>query len=188
MAELVERTKALRVGHPYDPATQVAPLITREHRESVVGHVDRARDEGGEVLAGGEAPDGAGYYYLPTIVAGLDNESDTAQREIFGPVLTVMPFDDEDDLVAQANDSVYGLAAGLWSSDYRKIWRIARRLQTGTVWINTYKQFSIATPFGGVKESGIGREKGRLGIRQYMNQKSLYWGLSDNPLPWAGPA
>jgi len=188
VAELVARTKALRVGDPYDTATQVAPLITREHRETVAGHVERAREEGGEILAGGETLDGAGYYYRPTIVAGLDNQSDTAQREIFGPVLTVMPFDDEDDLVAQANDSVYGLAAGLWSSDYRKIWRVARRLQTGTVWINTYKQFSIATPFGGVKESGIGREKGRLGIRQYMNQKSLYWGLSDTPLPWAGPA
>lgn len=185
--QLVARTKALKVGDPYDPATQVAPLITQEHRRNVARHVEVARQEGGTILAGGAAPDGAGFYYCPTVVAGLGNDSLTAREEIFGPVLTVMPFDDEDDLVDQANDSVYGLAAGLWSADYRRIWRVARRLQTGTVWINTYKQFSIATPFGGVKDSGIGREKGRLGIRQYMNQKSLYWGLSDRPLPWAGP-
>lgn len=185
---LVTRTNALRVGDPYDPTTQVAPLITQEHRSAVAGHVDIARNEGGTILTGGAALDGPGFYYRPTIVVGLDNQSRTAREEIFGPVLTVMPFDDEDDLVAQANDSVYGLAAGLWSADYRKIWRIARRLQTGTVWINTYKQFSIATPFGGIKDSGIGREKGRHGIRQYMNQKSLYWGLSENPLPWAGSA
>jgi acyl-CoA reductase-like NAD-dependent aldehyde dehydrogenase len=182
---LVDHTKALRVGDPYDPATQVAPLITQEHRQSVNRHVEIAREDGGTILAGGASLAGSGYYYQPTIVADLDNRSRTAQEEIFGPVLLVMPFDDEDDLVAQANDSVYGLAAGLWSSDYRKIWRVARRLQTGTVWINTYKQFSIATPFGGVKDSGLGREKGRHGIRQYMNQKSLYWGLSENPLPWA---
>lgn len=189
MEKLVKRTKALRVGHPEAPDTQVAPLIHMKHRDAVASYVDIARSEGGEVLCGGRAPEGElyarGSYYLPTIIAGLPNTARACQEEIFGPVAVVLPFDDEDDLLRQANESVYGLAAGLWSADYRKIWRIARQLRTGTVWINTYKQFSIATPFGGVKESGLGREKGRLGIRAYMNQKSYYWDMADQPHPWS---
>jgi len=186
---IVERTRALRIGPGSDPRTQVAPLITAQHREAVERYVGLAREEGATVLCGGERPRGPlydrGYYYQPTILAGLANSARVCREEIFGPVLVVLPFDDEEDLVAQANDSVYGLACGLWSRDYKKLWRIARRIRAGTVWINTYKLFSIATPFGGMKESGLGREKGRLGIRGYMNQKSLYWGLSDQPLPWA---
>ena len=135
------------------------------------------------------APDGAiyerGNYYLPTIIEGLNNRATIAQEEIFGPVLVAIPFDDEDDLLAQANDSVYALAAGIWTGDYKKAWRIGRAVQAGTVWINTYKQFSISTPFGGWNDSGLGREKGRLGIQQYMEQKAMYWGLNDMPLPWA---
>ncbi len=124
------------------------------------------------------------YHYVPTIIEGLTNRARTAQEEIFGPVLVAMPFDTEDDLLAQANDSLYALAAGVWTRDYKRAWRIARAVQAGTVWINTYKQFSIATPFGGWRASGLGREKGREGIRQYMEQKSLYWGLNDAPMGW----
>jgi aldehyde dehydrogenase (NAD+) len=101
-------------------------------------------------------------------------------------VLVAMQFSDEDDLIAQANDSVYALAAGIWTRDYKKAWRFGRAVQAGNVWINTYKQFSISTPFGGWRDSGLGREKGRLGILQYMEQKSMYWGLNEQPLPWAG--
>ena len=125
-----------------------------------------------------------GNYYLPTIIEGLTNEARTSQEEIFGPVLVAMPFDSEDDLLAQANHSLYALAAGIWTRDYKRAWRIARAVQAGTVWINTYKQFSIATPFGGWRDSGLGREKGREGIRQYMEQKSLYWGLNESPMGW----
>lgn len=188
---LVARAGTLRVGDPADPATQIGPLISHEHRERVEGYVALAREEGGEVLTGGRRPTGdlfdGGPFYLPTVIIGLDNSSRTCQEEIFGPVLAVLPFDDEDDLVAQANDTVYGLAAGLWTADYRRAWRVAHRLRAGTVWINTYKQFSISTPFGGIGESGTGREKGRLGIRSYMHQKSLYWGTNPSPLPWASP-
>lgn len=190
VARLVERTRALRVGHPEQEGTQVAPMIHSRHRDSVEAYVRLAVEEGGEILCGGGRPEGpdydAGWYYLPTVIAGLTNQARACREEIFGPVVAVLPFDDEDALVAQANDSVYGLAAGIWSADYRRIWRVARRLRTGTVWINTYKQFSISTPFGGIKESGLGREKGREGIRAYMNQKSLYWDLTGKPLPWAG--
>jgi len=189
LERLVEHTKALRVGDPRDPATQVAPLITSEHCDQVAGYVDLARSEGAQVLAGGARPQGeafvGGAYYLPTILTGLDNRARACQEEIFGPILVVLPFEDEDQLVEEANDSVYGLAAGLWTSDYRRAWRVAQRLQVGTVWINTYKKFSISTPFGGMKESGIGREKGRYGIRAYMDQKSLFWGLESEPAPWA---
>ncbi|MEQ9362157.1 MAG: aldehyde dehydrogenase family protein, partial [Rhodospirillales bacterium] len=126
-----------------------------------------------------------GSFYRPTIFAGLPNDARMVQEEIFGPVLAILPFDDEDDLVEQANDTVFGLACGLWTEDYRRAWRLARRIDAGTVWINTYKMFSIATPFGGLKDSGTGREKGRQGIRQYQEQKALYWGTNDAPIGWA---
>jgi len=189
VARLVERTRALRIGHGLDPDTQVAPLVHHRHRDSVAGHVERAVAEGGRVLTGGAAPAGAAYekgaFYEPTIIDGLPNTAAACQEEIFGPVLTVLSFKDEDDLVEQANDSVYGLACGLWTADYRQAWRVARRIEAGTVWVNTYKQFSVSTPFGGMKESGLGREKGRAGIAAYSRQKSIYWGLDEAPHPWA---
>src|SRR5690606_33524472 len=148
-----------------------------------------ALSEGGTIRTGGKRPEGRGvdqgYFYAPTIIENLGNSSRTCQEEIFGPVLVAMPFDDEDALIEQANDSVYALAAGIWTRDYKKAWRIGRQVQAGTVWINTYKQFSISTPFGGWRDSGLGREKGRLGILQYMEQKSMYWGMNEQPLPWA---
>lgn len=189
MQRLAAGAAKLRVGDPEDERTQMGPLIHEQHRQTVERYVQLGREEGGRILAGGKRPDGADYargtYYLPTIIEGLTNSATIVQEEIFGPVLVALPFDDEEDLVRQANDSVYGLAAGLWTRDYRRAWRIARRLDTGTVWINTYKQFSVSTPFGGTKESGLGREKGRLGILEYTIQKSLYWGLNEHPLPWA---
>ncbi|WP_069884449.1 aldehyde dehydrogenase family protein [Streptomyces luteocolor] len=189
VGELVERVRKLRVGPGTDPDTQVAPLVHHAHRDAVAGYVDRARAEGARVLCGGAAPEGPAYadgaYYLPTVLDGLPNSARTCQEEIFGPVLVALPFADEDDLVAQANDSVYGLACGIWTRDHRAARRIARRVDAGTVWVNTYKQFSISTPFGGTKDSGLGREKGRDGIRSYQRQKSLYWGTAETPLPWA---
>lgn len=189
VARLVERTRALRIGNGRDPRTQVGPLVHHAHRDSVASYVDLARREGGRVLCGGAAPDDPtladGAYYLPTIVDGLSNDARVCREEIFGPVLVVLPFDGVDDLVAQANDSVFGLAAGIWTRDYRRAWRLARRLDTGTVWINTYKRFSISTPFGGVKESGLGVEKGRDGIAAYSRCKSVYFGLDDDPDAWA---
>ena len=183
---------ALTIGDPSDPATQMGPLITSAHRDRVEGYVALGRSEGGRVLTGGERPTGGlfdrGSYYPPTILEGLDNTTRTCREEIFGPVLVALPFDGDDDLLTQANDSVYGLAAGIWTRDMPRAWRLARGLETGTVWINTYKQFSISTPFGGVKDSGLGREKGREGIRAYTAQKSLYWGMNPQPLPWAGDA
>lgn len=192
VARLVEATRRLRVGPGTDPASQVGPLVTAAHRAHVAGWVRQAREEGARVLCGGRAPDdahlAAGSYYLPTILEGLDNSARTCQEEIFGPVAAVLSFGNEEELVAQANATVYGLACGIWTKDYRRAWRIARAIDAGTVWINTYKQLSIATPFSGMKESGLGTEKGRDGIVNYMRQKSIYLGMSEEPLPWAGSA
>ncbi|SAL77331.1 betaine-aldehyde dehydrogenase [Caballeronia choica] len=186
---LADGSRKLRVGDPSREDTQMGPLITGQHRESVERYVALGVQEGGKLLCGGERPSGdnreQGFFYLPTILEGLTNDARICQEEIFGPVLVVMPFDDEASLLKEANDSVFGLAAGIWTADYKRAWRLGRALETGTVWINTYKQFSISTPFGGWKDSGMGREKGRLGICEYMQQKSMYWGLNDAPLPWA---
>jgi acyl-CoA reductase-like NAD-dependent aldehyde dehydrogenase len=192
MERLAAGAAALRVGDPADERTQLGPLITARHRESIEAYVALGVSEGGQVRTGGMRPQGAAYetgnYYLPTIIEGVTNSMRICQEEIFGPVLVAMPIHSEEDLIAQANDSVYALAAGIWTQDYKKAWRYARAVQAGNVWINTYKQFSISTPFGGWRDSGLGREKGRLGILQYMEQKSVYWGMNDMPLPWAAGA
>lgn len=189
VTELVERTRSLRVGPGTDPATQVAPLIHHEHRDKVRSMVDKAVADGARVLCGGAVPEGAEYadgaYYLPTILADVDNQDLICREEVFGPVAVVLPFDQEDDLIAAANDNDFGLACGIWTSDYRRAWRIARAVEAGTVWVNTYKQFSVSTPFSGQKASGLGTEKGRDGIKSYMRQKSIYWETAGLPLPWA---
>lgn len=189
MDKLATKAAALRVGDPADERTQMGPLITAKHRESIEHYVALGLSEGACLRTGGQRPQGTvyerGYYYTPTILEGLSNSAQICQQEIFGPVLVAMPFDDEEALIAEANDSVYALAAGIWTRDYKRAWRIGRAVQAGTVWINTYKQLSISTPFGGWRDSGLGREKGRLGILQYMEQKSMYWGLNELPLAWA---
>ena len=188
LSRLVEITKGLRVGHPEQKDVHMGSLINQAHLQSVDRYVQLAKQEGGEVLTGGEGLTtgefAKGSFYLPTIITGLKNQAKVCQEEIFGPVLVVMKYDNEQDLIQQANDSCFGLAAGIWTESYRKAWRISRALEVGTVWINTYKKFSISAPFGGFKDSGIGREKGRLGILSYMQQKSIYMGLSDQPNAW----
>ena len=181
---LVARAKQLRVGDPLDPQTHLGPLISAPQRAKVESYVELARAEGGRILCGGRRPEGAafanGTFYEPTIVEGLSNRSRVCQEEIF-----VLPFDDEADVIAQANDTVYGLACGIWTGDYKRAWRVGTAIAAGTLWINTYKQFSISTPFAGAKASGMGVEKGRTGIRSYQQEQSVYWGLDEQPNPWA---
>ena len=186
---LLAGARALRVGDPALESTQMGPLVSGAHRESVERYVALGLSEGGQLLTGGARLAGSlyerGYYYPPTVIEGLPNGARMVQEEIFGPVLALLPWDDEAELIAQCNDNPYGLACGIWTRDYRRAWRLGAALQAGTVWVNTYKQFSSSTPFGGVKMSGTGREKGRLGILEYTTQKSYYWGLNEAPLPWS---
>ncbi|MES2183420.1 MAG: aldehyde dehydrogenase [Pseudomonadota bacterium] len=181
MERLVAATQSLRVGPPEDPRSQVAPLSSFIHRDKVEAMVNMAREDGGQVLAGGSRPaDPAlahGAYYLPTIIGGVANSARICQQEVFGPVLCAMAFDDEADLVAQANDTAFGLACGVWTQDFPKAWRLARAIEAGTVWINTYKRLSVSVPFGGFKESGSGREKGFYGIRTYQEPKTVMVGF-----------
>lgn len=185
---LIEKTKTIIIGDPEAPNTQMGPLVSDDHLKTVDDYVKMAKEEGGNVVTGGHKLTGEPYkkgsYYAPTIITGLTNQAQVCQEEIFGPVLVVMPFTDEEALLAEANHSVYGLAAGIWTEDYRKAFDTAKRLEAGTIWINTYKKFSIATPFSGHKESGVGKEKGRLGILDYMQTKSIFLNLDETPNPW----
>jgi acyl-CoA reductase-like NAD-dependent aldehyde dehydrogenase len=188
-SRLLTAVKGLRVADPSLETTQMGPLVNRGHRDSVERYVQIGRDEGGQILCGGARPQGGYYeqgsYYLPTVIEGLPNTARLCREEVFGPVLALLPWTDEADLISQCNDNDYGLASGIWTRDYKAAWRIGRALQTGTVWINTYKLFSVSTPFGGVKLSGTGREKGRQGILEYTTQKSFYWGMNTAPMAWA---
>jgi betaine-aldehyde dehydrogenase len=184
---LVARANRIRVELPDVEGAQMGPVAGFRHRARIESIVDSARKEGGEIVAGGARPDGdrfaAGAFYRPTIITGLSNRATAVREEIFGPVLCVLPFDDEDDLIAQANDTAFGLASGVWTANYQRAFRVARALEAGVVWINTYKQLSIATPFGGFKESGIGREKGVTGVRLYQQSKGIYWSMNPGNFP-----
>ena len=186
VGRVVERARTLRVARPDDPRVEVGPLASFHHRERVARFVDMARAEGGRILCGGAAPEGGGYakgaFYLPTVIDGLDYRARACQEEAFGPVLVALPFKDEPDLIAQSNGTAFGLACGIWTESFKRAWRIGRALEAGSVWINSYKISVTTTPFGGFKDSGLGREKGIDGLRLYAQVKSMYFGLQDQPM------
>jgi betaine-aldehyde dehydrogenase len=181
----------LPVGDPRRPETRVGPLISQAHRSKVLAYVERAAADGATVHCGGgppaDRPDlAAGAYVAPTVLSGLPPDHPACTEEIFGPVVVVLPFDDEDDAARLADGTAYGLSATVWTADVARAIRLSRRIRAGTTWVNTTKQLSVASPFGGEGDSGIGREKGLAGIRQYQSERSLYLGLDDAPLPFAG--
>src|SRR5215216_6099282 len=164
---------ALRVGDPLDPETQVGSLISASHRDRVHGFVERGREEGAEVVTGGELGDGKGAFYPPTVLAGVDNEMTVAQEEIFGPVVTVIPFEDERDALRIANETKYGLFATIWTGDPARGHRLAARIKAGEVGINMPYTAFPGIPFGGYKQSGFGRELGLETIDLYLETKSV---------------
>jgi acyl-CoA reductase-like NAD-dependent aldehyde dehydrogenase len=162
-------------GDPFEPETTLGPLVSEDQRERVLAYIRKGSEEGAELVTGGtEPPEGLdhGYFVRPTVFSGVTPEMTIAQEEIFGPVLAVMPYDDEDDAVRIANDSVYGLAGGVWSADEEHAKRIAKRIRTGQVEING-GAFNPVAPFGGYKQSGHGRELGRFGLEEFLQIKSL---------------
>jgi aldehyde dehydrogenase (NAD+) len=181
VGKLVERVKGLKVGDPMDKATRMGPVVSAQQLETVLGYVEAGRREGATLAAGGErlqVSDGRGYFVQPTVFTGVSNAMRIAREEIFGPVLSVIPFKDVDDAVAQGNETFYGLAAAVWTRDVGKALRIARALRAGTVWVNAYNLYDAALPFGGFKESGFGRELGQAGLDLYTEVKSVWVDLS----------
>ncbi|MCD7438056.1 aldehyde dehydrogenase family protein [Streptomyces lincolnensis] len=170
---LADAVPGVPVGDPRDPGTVVGPMAGEKHLKKVEEYVDLARKEGGRIVCGGERLDLDGYYYKPTVIADLSNDSRVVQEEIFGPVLTVQPFDTEDEAVALANSTPYGLASGIQTSNLARAHRIADRLQAGIVWINDWAMLDPAVPFGGVKDSGFGREYGPEALAAYTRVKSV---------------
>jgi aldehyde dehydrogenase (NAD+)/betaine-aldehyde dehydrogenase len=171
----------LKVGDPLDAETQVGSLISEEHRDKVHGFVEQGREEGAEVVTGGEPIDGKGAFYSPTVLAGVDNAMAVAQEEIFGPVVTVIPFEDEKDAARIANDVKYGLMATVWTGDPARAHRIARRIKAGTVGINMPYTAFPGIPFGGYKQSGFGRELGLETLDLYLETKSVLVSTSPKP-------
>lgn len=162
LAKFVAKTKELVVGDPFDPNTNIGALISEEHYERVTRYINLAIEEGGRILTGGRRPEGLekGNYLEPTIIVGLDRSCRVVQEEIFGPVVTVIPFDSEEEVIEQANDTHYGLSASIWTNDLRRAHRVAGQIEAGIIWVNTWFLRDLRTPFGGMKQSGIGREGG----------------------------
>jgi len=170
---LVERANALRVGDPGEETTALGPLVSQAHFDKVVAALDRARAEGGTVLCGGRALDRPGWYVAPTLIEGLGPDCASNREEIFGPVATLQAFDDDEQALALANASDYGLSASLWTRDLNRAHRLAARLNVGMVWINTWLQRDLRTPFGGVGASGLGREGGVEAMRFFTEAKNV---------------
>jgi betaine-aldehyde dehydrogenase len=185
---LVARTRAIRLGDPLDPATQMGPLISAAHVEKVLGYVERGEAEGGDLLTGGrrpaEGPLARGYFIEPAVFDGCRDDMTIVREEVFGPLLSVLPFTDEDEVLARANDTPFGLAAGLMTRDLARAHRTAAALEAGVVWINSYNMTPVAMPFGGSKQSGIGRENGLAALDFYTERKSVYVNLGRVEAPY----
>jgi len=187
---LAERTRKIRVGPPLDPATQMGPMISAGQLQVVEDYIKSGLDQGARLLVGGGRPDdealSQGNYILPTLFENVADEARIAREEIFGPVLAMFPFRDEGEVIARANDTVYGLSAGVFSSDIKRCHRVAGRLRAGTVWINVFNFVFPEAPYGGYKQSGLGRELGVRSIEEYTEVKNVVVDLSADGFDWYG--
>jgi betaine-aldehyde dehydrogenase len=182
------RTQAMRVGDPLDPATQVGALISEEHMEKVLGFIARGRAQGARLVAGGARVStgalGRGFFVAPTVFDGCRDDMDIVRQEIFGPVMAVLEFEDEAEVIARANATEFGLSAGVFTNDLTRAHRVIGALEAGTCWINHYNVTPVELPFGGVKMSGLGRENGRAAIEHYTQLKSVYVAMGDIDAPY----
>jgi len=175
--KLVERTKKMQPGDPLDPKTRLGAIVSQEQMKTVLGYIEAGKNEGAQLITGGKrvpVGDGNGYFIEPTIFGGVKNEMKIAQEEIFGPVLSVLEFDDLEQVASQANQTPYGLAAAIWTNDIKKAHALSRRLRAGMVWINTYGLMDASMPFGGYKSSGFGRDLGEAALDGYTEVKSVW--------------
>lgn len=185
---LVERVERIKLGDGFDEETQSGPLISSGHREKVEKYVEIGKQEGARLLTGGARPEDPelqeGFFYLPTIFTECSSDMRIVQEEVFGPVLTVERFRDEEEAVRLANDTIYGLAGAVWTTDGNKAERVASQLRMGTVWVNDFHPYFAQAPWGGYKQSGIGRELGKQGLEEYTETKHIYKNLNPEPINW----
>ncbi|PWK13491.1 aldehyde dehydrogenase family protein [Tumebacillus permanentifrigoris] len=177
LSDMVTHASKVRQGFGIDPKTQMGPLVSEEQLTRVTSYINKGLEQGAKIAIGGERGDGdlaRGYFVRPTVFYDVQDEMAIAQEEIFGPVVAAMPFDDIEDVIARANRSTYGLAAGVWTQNMNTAFTVANRLKAGSVWINCYNMFDAASPFGGYKHSGIGREMGEYALENYTQIKSVW--------------
>ena len=184
--KLAERVRRIKVGHPLDPGTEIGPLIHPGHLAKVAGCVDQARREGAGIPVGGRKIEGPGCYYEPTLVTGAAPDMSIAQDEVFGPVLTVLRFSGEDEALRIANDVRYGLAGYVWTRDLERALRVSNGIEAGMVWVNSENVRHLPTPFGGMKDSGIGRDGGDYSFDFYMEQKHVGIATGAHRIPQLG--
>ncbi|QGY40419.1 betaine-aldehyde dehydrogenase [Pseudodesulfovibrio cashew] len=188
---LKARMEKIVVGNGFDEKTQMGPLISADHLAKVEGYVEIAKEEGATLLLGGKRPDDpdlqSGYFHLPTLFTGCENDMRIVQEEVFGPVITVERFATEEEAVSRANDTIYGLSAGFWTRDPDRIERVSKALRFGTVWANDFNVYFVQAPWGGYKQSGLGRELGKIGLEEYTEVKHIYRNHATQPINWFGP-
>lgn len=188
VAALVEKVKNIKLGSGFDETTQMGPLISQEHLDKVIDYVETGKKEGAVVAVGGEQPDQTelqdGFFYLPTVLTNCTTDMQVVQHEGFGPIITVEKFSSEEEAVTLANDSVYGLSGGVFTNDIEKANRCVRKMRMGTVWINDVNLYFPQVPWGGYKQSGIGRELGQTGLEEYMETKHIFHNLNPQPANW----
>ncbi len=188
VSAIVDRVKNIKLGSGFDESTQMGPLISKDHLNKVVNYVENGKQEGATVAVGGGRPDDPellnGFFYLPTVLTGCTSNMRVVQDEGFGPVITVEKFTTEEEAVRLANDSIYGLSGGVFTNDIAKAERCVAKMRMGTVWINDVNLYFPHAPWGGYKQSGIGRELGKKGLEEYQETKHIFQNLKPEPVNW----